>query len=59
MRKLMLNADDLKVDSFDVAEGETQRGTVQANEDSPHCTITVACDTCYVSCNFTACPADC
>ena len=61
MRKLILDLDNLIVESFEVAESERVRGTVQGNDaPTPNCTVvTAACDTCYVSCNYSACPLDC
>ena len=62
MRKLNLQLNELKVESFltdSVADG---RGTVLGRDDATaHCdtSITLVCGTCYVSCNYSACPADC
>lgn len=65
MRKLALNVADLQVESFEVPGMGDGRGTVQAESEAtdypgPHCTReTIMCGSCYVSCNFTACPMEC
>lgn len=57
MKKLQLNVDALKVDSFScTADGEEKRGTVHARQDnlSLYCTgqtCQASCDTCTVDGN--------
>jgi hypothetical protein len=55
MRKLKLDLDDLMVEAFETVDTPAAEGTVEAHGR----TITVACGTCYVSCNYSACPVDC
>ena len=55
MKKLSLSLDDLTVESFDTHVIEARPGTVRANEERT--VVTAACDTCYVSCDGSACPA--
>ena len=55
MKKLSLSPDELAVESFDTHAIEARSGTVRGNEGRT--VVTAACDTCYVSCNDSACPA--
>jgi hypothetical protein len=64
MRKLKLDPEDLRIESFEAVASPDVRGTVLPNEGgtklSDCCTAaTVNCDSCYVSCNHSACPMDC
>lgn len=52
MKKLSLNLDELQVDSFATAQGQTRRGTVQGNSGSLGCTE-------YFSCLAATCDASC
>lgn len=61
MRKLRIQLGDLQVESFETVGCDGERGTVVGNIVTPKCdTVTGgACDSCFVSCNYTPCPADC
>ncbi|HEX8695602.1 MAG TPA: hypothetical protein VF746_24525 [Longimicrobium sp.] len=59
MEKLKLDFDELAVESFAAADGVEPGGTVRAHDLAPtNYTLYAAC-TCYRSCVYTACPADC
>lgn len=51
MKKLELNLDALSVESFDLGDGEQERGTVLANQQ----TLNANCYTRVGSCYRTAC----
>ncbi|HEU0055408.1 MAG TPA: hypothetical protein VFQ39_19610 [Longimicrobium sp.] len=52
MKKLSLQMDELRVESFSTGKGESQKGTVQGNSASVGCTDYYSCwaDTCGASC---------
>lgn len=52
MKKLSLQLEELRVDSFAIGQGEPRRGTVRGNGGSVGCTEYFSClpDTCGASC---------
>jgi hypothetical protein len=53
MRKLKLDINALRVESFEAYAGDTHAvGTVRANVITPECSVNDTCDTCYqATCN--------
>jgi hypothetical protein len=52
MKKIQLDVDGLKVESFTTSEVSSRRGTVQAHDSAYPCTV-------YDSCNYTVCGYPC
>ena len=55
MKKLQLRLESLSVESFAANEKDGEMGTVHARAATTDC----GNETMYVSCNYSACPADC
>ncbi|MBV9110784.1 MAG: hypothetical protein JO306_15345 [Gemmatimonadetes bacterium] len=59
MKKLKLDLGTLEVEGFSSAPPAGALGTVEGQGLSRPTVATIVCDTCHVSCNYTACPVDC
>jgi hypothetical protein len=58
MKKIVLNVDELRVETFDTAKMEPERGTVRAQSDTDYiriCTNTYDCNNSHCTCYIDAC----
>ncbi|MGD8778123.1 MAG: pinensin family lanthipeptide [Ignavibacteria bacterium] len=58
MKKLKLNLEDLKVESFEISKSRNTLGTIKGQAQGSH-TVSVGCDTGeYLSCEYPTCDCD-